>query len=171
MKKCFDELCETLKYLFNLSIVKRIFPDDLKIAKITTIYKADNSSNIRNYRPISVLLCFSKMLEWIMYNRLQKYSKDQNILYDKQVGFQTDHSTEHAIVQMVDQIYEAFEKNEYTFDVFIDLSKAFDTVDHSILLRKLELYGITDITYGLRVIFRTTYNTFKLMKIVGPNFA
>ena len=105
MKKCFDELCETLKYLFNLSIVKRIFPDDLKIAKITTIYKADNSSNIRNYRPISVLLCFSKMLEWIMYNRLQKYSKDQNILYDKQVGFQTDHSTEHAIVQMVDQIY------------------------------------------------------------------
>ena len=73
IKKCFGELCEPLKYLFNLSIVKGIFPDDLKIAKVTPIYKADNSSNISNYRPISVLPCFSKMLERIIYSRLQKY--------------------------------------------------------------------------------------------------
>ena len=148
IKKCFGELCEPLMHLFNLAIVKIIFPDDLKIAKVTPIYKADNSSNISNYRPISVLPCFSKMLERIMYNRLQKYLKDQNILYDKQFGFQAGHSTEHAIVQIVDQIYKAFEENEYTLGVFIDLSKAFDTVDHSLLLRKLELYGITDRNYA-----------------------
>ena len=112
------------------------------------MYKANNSSNISNYRPISVLPCFSKMLEQIMYNRLQKYLKDQNILYDKQFGFRTGHSTEHAIAELVDQIYEAFEKNEYILDVLIDLSKAFNTVDHLILLRKLELYGITERNYA-----------------------
>ena len=80
--------------------------------RVTPIYKADNSSNVSNYRPISALRCFSKMLERIMYNHLQKYLKDQNILIDKKFGFQTGHSTEHATEQLVDQIYKAFEKNE-----------------------------------------------------------
>ena len=65
-------------------------------------------------------------------------------MYDKQFKFQIGHSTEHAIAQLVDQIYEAFEKNEYIFGVFIDLPKGVDTVDHSVLLRKLELYGVPD---------------------------
>ena len=86
-----------LKYLFNLSIVKGIFPDDPKLAKVTPIYKAGNSDNVSNYRPISVLPSFSEILERIMYNCLQKYLKNQNILYDKQFGFQTSHSTDHAI--------------------------------------------------------------------------
>ena len=115
IKKCFGESCESLKYLFNLSIVKGILPDDLKIAKVTPIYKADNSSNVSNHRPISVLPCFFKMLERIMYNRLQKYLKYQNILYDKQFGLQTGHSTDHAIAQLVDQIYEVFRKKRIYF--------------------------------------------------------
>ena len=133
---------------FTFSIVKGIFPDDLEIAKVTSIYKAGNSSNISNYRPMSVLRCFSKMQERIMYGRLQKYLKDQNILYDNQFGFQTGHSTEQAIAQLTDQIYEAFDKNKYNLGVFIDLTKAFDIIDHSILLRKLELFGITDRNYA-----------------------
>ena len=74
-KKCFGSLCEPLKYLFNLSSEKGVFPDDLKIAPVTPIYKGEDSSDISNYRPISVLPCFSKILERIMYNRLYKYLK------------------------------------------------------------------------------------------------
>ena len=80
-----------------------------------------------------------------MYNRLYKYLTTEKLLYSKQFGFQTGLSTEHAIVQLVDQIYKSFEKDHYTLGVFIDLSKAFDTVDHTILIRKLEMYGIKGI--------------------------
>ena len=84
LKKCFSGLCEPLKYLFNLPIEKGIFPDDLKIAKVTPIYKADDKSNLSNYRPTSVLSCFSKILERIMYNSLYQYLTENKILYLKQ---------------------------------------------------------------------------------------
>ena len=161
LKKCFTSLCEPLKYLFNLSIKKGIFPDDLKIAKVAPIYKTDDKSNLSNYRLISVLFCFSKILKRIMYNRLYQYLTENEILYPKQFGFQTGHSTEHAIVQLVDQILESFEHNKYTLGVFIDLSKAFDTVNHSILLKRLELYGAADRNHGLKTIYPIGNNSFK----------
>ena len=148
VKKCIRSLFEPLKYLFNFSIEKNVFTDDLKIARVTPIYKGEDKSDVGNYRPIFVLPCFPKILERVMCNRLYKYLIQSNILYSKQLGFQNGHSTDHAVVQLVDQIIESFENNKYTLGVFIDLSKAFDTVDHSILLKKLELYGITDRNHG-----------------------
>ena len=111
---------------------------------MTRIYKAGYSSDISNYRPISVLPCFSKILERLMYNRLYKYLKENNILYEKQFDLQSGYSTNDAIVQLVDKIFYSFEKEQFALGGFIDLPKAFDTVDHSTLLKKLKLYGITN---------------------------
>ena len=125
-----------------LSFEKARFPDSLKIAKVTPVYKSSDSSSLSNYRPVSVLPCFSKMLERIMYTRLYNHLQENKILYSKQFGFQRGHSTDYAIIELVEQIYQNFEENKCTLGVFIDLAKAFDTVDHKILLRKMEIYGI-----------------------------
>ena len=128
-------------YLFNMSLAKRIFPDDLVIARVTPVFKAGNENEVGSYRLISILPCFSKILERIMYNRLFKYLTTNEILYKKQFGFQEGHSTEHAIMQLIDNINNSCEKNHFILGVFIDLSKAFDTVDH-ILITKRKQYGI-----------------------------
>ena len=108
IRSCFGELCEPLQYLFNLSFGKSIFSGDLKVTKVTSIFKVDSNTELSNYRAISVLPCFSKILEWVMYNRLCKYLLDSNILYKKQFAFQTGHSTDHGILELVDQIHNNF---------------------------------------------------------------
>ena len=130
VRNCFGPLLKPLMFIFNLSLQKCSFPDELKIAKVTPVFKADDVNELGNYsyRPISVLPCFSKILERIMYNRLFKYLKTNEILYKKQFGFQEGHSTEHAIIQLIDQINNCFEKNHFTLGISIDLKKAFDTV-------------------------------------------
>ena len=117
-----------------------IFPEKMKIAKVIPLFENGYSENITNYRPISVLPCFSKVLQPIMYKRLFKYLCEEKLLYSKHFWFQKGHSTDHAIVHLVDQIYESFENDYYTLGVSIDLFKAFDTVDHSISLKKWNVH-------------------------------
>ena len=116
---------------------------------MTPLFKNGDNVLMDNYRPISVLPCFSKILERIIYNRLSSFFSENNILYKKQFGFQEQHSTDHAIVYLVNEILKSFENNCYTLGVFIDLTKALDTVDHNILLKKLFHYAVRDNTLKL----------------------
>ena len=113
LKQVFQYIKEPLQHVFNLSLTKGIVPDDLKIAKITPIFKSGEQTCVSNYRPISVLPCFSKILERIMYNRLYHHLIENNLLYHKQFGFQKNNSTEHAILELVDQLCNSFNNNDW----------------------------------------------------------
>ena len=139
------EISKPLTHIFNLTFVNGVIPDELKLALVTPIFKAQESDRFENYRPISVLSCFSKLLEKLMYNRLISYIEVNKILSKHQYGFRKNRSTELAIIELVDKITKGIDQGKYTLGIFLDLSKAFDTIHHRILIKKLERYGIRGI--------------------------
>ena len=127
--------------IFNSMIKTGIYPDELKIAKVIPIYKNGDASKCSNYRPISILSLLNNIFEKLLYKRLYDYLENFEILYQFQYGFRKGHSTVHALVELVDKIRNSVDKGEMTCGIFVDLSKAFDTVNHKILLSKLDHYG------------------------------
>ena len=118
------------------------FLDKLKIAKVIPIFKKGDPSLFENFRPISLLPAISKVLEKLIALQLSSYFEDNKLLFDNQYGFRPKHSTEHAALELIDRIINKMDTNEIPLNIFLDLSKAFDTIDHTILLNKLKYYGL-----------------------------
>ena len=146
VKSCFPCFITPLTHVMNLSIAYGVFPDELKIARVIPIFKSGDSDVFSNYRPVSVLALFSKILERLMYVRLLEFINENKILYKLQFGFREGHSPDLALMYLVDKLSQSLENGEYVLGVFLDFSKAFDTVNHDILFQKLEVYGIRSIS-------------------------
>ena len=120
------------------------FPDPLKICKTIPIHKGGSTILLNNYRPISLLSIFDKIIEKLMHKRLYNFLNEHSILFSNQFGFRKNNSTSTALIQITEKIKESIDKSKYGCGIFIDLRKAFDTVNHSILLSKMEHYGARD---------------------------
>ena len=122
------ELCKQLTLIFNQMFLSDVFPETFEKSKIIPLYKKGDSSLLSNYRPISPLLTISKMFERIIYNQLYKYFNDNNLLAEQQYGFRAQHSTENAAIKLFDHISKEMESGNKPTALYIDLSKAFDTL-------------------------------------------
>ena len=135
-------ISQYLEKLVNQSFVEGHFPSKLRSAKVLALFKKGNSELASNYRPISLLPLFSKVFERIMYNKLYKFLTANNIIYPLQFGFQKDRAIDHALIGMTEMIRLTLDNKRFGCGILVDLQKAFDTVNHNILIAKLEHYGV-----------------------------
>ena len=137
-----EPLIEAITITLNQSLNTGIFPEKLKIAKVIPIHKKEDPSLLENYRPISILPSISKIFEKIICNQINDYFNLNNLFHSGQYGFRKHHSTELAAMELIDRTTQDMDRGETPFGIFLDLSKAFDTLNHTILLNKLNHYGI-----------------------------
>ena len=148
--KLLKEICEpllpALDYIVNESLKLGIFPTVMKLAEVVPLFKSGKSEIVGNYRPISLLMTISKVLEKVVYNQVYRFLTDTGQIYECQYGFRSHHSCEHAIGQLVAHVIKNLELKKDTISVFLDLSKAFNSLQHDIILKKMERYGLCCVT-------------------------
>ena len=137
-----DILCGPLSKIINMSFTTGIHPNNLKISETIPVFKKGSRLSISNYRPISLLSNLNKIFEKVIFNRVYDFLENHKILYEHQYGFRKQHSTTHALINITEKIRGALDNKLMAFGIFIDFQKAFDTVNHNILIRKLDHYGI-----------------------------
>ena len=149
LKSIKNIICKPIALIINQMIETGVFPTSLKIAKTIPLYKKGDPHMPSNYRPISLLPTISKIFERVIYNQLYDHFIKNNLLSEQQYGFRANHSTELAAIRLVDHMNHEMDKNHTPCNIYIDLSKAFDTLDFEILLFKLRFYGVTDTAFEL----------------------
>ena len=149
LKVCKHQICKLLTLIINQMLSNGIFPDDLKIAKVIPLFKKGDQSLLNNYRSISLLPSISKILERIIFNQIHTYFSTNDLYYSGQYGFREKHSTQMAALELIDRITQDIDAGSVPIAIFIDLSKAFDTLDHNILISKLQYYGINGVALRL----------------------
>ena len=141
-KDAFRVLIPQLVFLFNLSFELGSFPDSWKSATIIPLYKGGDKTEVSNYRPVSLLPLPGKLIEKVAHAKISEFLEQHNVLTENQGGFRKGFSTSKSIAELTDKILEDINKGYTSLAVFVDLRKAFDTVDHGILLQKLQCYGL-----------------------------
>ena len=138
-----------LRFIFNKSLLTGNFSERLKFSDVKPIHKNGDSTDFLYYRPISLLTSFSKIIEKIIYKMLYSYLSTNILLVNEQFGFRAKLSTDTAMYDFLNKVLSSLDKKDYVGGLFCDLQKAFDCVNHDILLAKLKFYGITGIAYKL----------------------
>ena len=142
LKMSVEEISNPLAHIINQSFLKGIFPEQLKTAKVIPLFKKGDEAQCSNYRPISLLSCFHKIFEKLIKCKMLDFLHKNNVLYKYQFGFRKSHSTNLALLEVTEQLYANLNVDNYGLGIYLDFQKAFDTVDHEILLHKLDHYGI-----------------------------
>ena len=144
LKTLCDIISPTISVIINKCFESGIYPEEMKLSKAKPLYKKGDPTLLNNYRPISLLPSISKVFERVMINQIYNYFCTNSLLTPSQHGFRKNHSTELAAVELIDRVTRLLENNETPFNIYIDLSKAFDTLNHNILLSKLKFYGLSN---------------------------
>ena len=147
LKEIGDTILTSLMVIFNKSLETGVFPSDMKIADISPLFKSGSKYLLNNYQPISLLPTISKLLEKIMHSRIYNFLDTNNSFFKSQYGFRKCHSCEHAITELLGEICKGLKKGEHTLALFIDLSKAFETIDHKILYKNWKSMGYVVLHY------------------------